>query len=149
MAVGSCPPLAQESVFRYCIDRLLGEVRTGLPSYGTRVMLQLFIQSNPSTCTEATERVSRCRSSNRLLFMRRERLLGFSIVDILKRLLYLLTATHVVVNTRELTFKCVCCQSHIFRLNYFSNQVSVKFQRPYPCCGWGYHTQSSTHLPLL
>lgn len=71
VAVGSCPPLAQESVFRYCIDRLLGEVRTGLPSYGTRVMLQLFIQSNPSTCTEATERVCTCsyRSSNRL-FMR-------------------------------------------------------------------------------
>ena len=64
VAVGSCPPLAQESVFRYCIDRLLGEVRTGLPSYGTRIMLQLFLQSNPSTCTESTERV--CGLSNQL-----------------------------------------------------------------------------------
>ena len=56
-AVGACPSLAQEGMFRHCIDCLLGEVRAELPTYGTRVMLQALAECNPTVCSEATERV--------------------------------------------------------------------------------------------
>ena len=56
-AVGACPSLAQEGMFRHCIDCLLGEVRAELPTYGTRVVLQALAECNPTVCSEATERV--------------------------------------------------------------------------------------------
>ncbi len=57
----SCPPLVQESIFRYCLDTLLTEVRTGLPTYGSRIILQLLINCKPSTCTECTQKVCKVR----------------------------------------------------------------------------------------
>ena len=60
--IRSCPPLVQESIFRYCLDALLTEVRAGLPTYGSRIILQLLINCKPSTCTECTQKVCKVRS---------------------------------------------------------------------------------------
>ncbi len=59
--IRSCPPLVQESIFRYCLDTLLTEVRTVLPTYGSRIILQLLINCKPSTCTECTQKVCKVR----------------------------------------------------------------------------------------
>ena len=55
--IHSCPPLAQEAIFRYSVDQLLSEVKAELPSYGTRIILQLLMQCRPDTCTECTQKV--------------------------------------------------------------------------------------------
>ena len=68
-AVGACPSLAQEGMFRHCIDCLLGEVRAELPTYGTRVMLQALAECNPTVCSEATERVRQPSHLSPLCFL--------------------------------------------------------------------------------
>lgn len=58
--IHSSPTLAQEAIFRHCLDTLLTEVRGGQPSYGTRVILQLLINCKPNTCIECTQKVCVC-----------------------------------------------------------------------------------------
>ena len=52
-----CPSLALENLYRDCIDCLLGEVKGGRPSYGTRMVIQLLRESRPELCSAANERV--------------------------------------------------------------------------------------------
>ena len=62
--VAQCPPLTKEKSFRHCVDILLGELGAGAPTYGTRIMLLLLIQSNNSVCEETSKMVSCCGSQS-------------------------------------------------------------------------------------
>ena len=55
--LAKCPQVSLENSFRCCLDSLLGEIKSGSASYGTRIMLFLLIERNSSVCVEAAKMV--------------------------------------------------------------------------------------------
>ena len=53
----SCSTLALESLYRHCLDSMLSEVKGGVSSMGSRIVIQLLRETNPQICTAATEKI--------------------------------------------------------------------------------------------
>jgi hypothetical protein len=52
-----CPSLTLEGLFRHCLTCMLGEVRRGVSSHGTRLVIQLIREAKPEVSTAVSETI--------------------------------------------------------------------------------------------